>query len=94
MPSRVMNVTPLGACQELLVQVIDTYTSNDVLALAFECRVGRGKLLVCSVNVRDNLDDRPAARQFLRSMLGYMASSAFNPGNHLDAASLEAWFEG
>lgn len=93
MPSRVMNVTPLGATQKPLVQAIDTYTLNEKLALVFECRVGQGRLLVCSVNVCDDLDHRPVARQFLRSMLGYMASAAFNPETHLDAALLEDWLE-
>jgi hypothetical protein len=91
MPSRIMNVTPLGASLEPLVRVIDTYTQNEALALAFECRVGAGRLLVCSINLRDELDRRPAARQFLRSLYGYVAGLDFQPDLRLDSSLLELW---
>jgi hypothetical protein len=92
MPSRVMNVTRLGPGLRPLVQAIDTYTQNETLALAFECRVGAGRLLVCSINLRDALDRRPAARQFLRSLYGYVAGGDFQPGLRLDSSLLESWF--
>jgi hypothetical protein len=92
MPSRVMNVTGLGPGLRPLVQAIDTYTQNETLALAFECRVGAGRLLVCSINLRDALDRRPAARQFLRSLYGYVAGGDFQPGLRLDSSLLESWF--
>lgn len=92
MPSRVMNVTGLGPGVRPLVQAIDTYTQNETLALAFECRVGSGRLLVCSINLRDALDRRPVARQFLRSLYGYVAGGHFQPGVRLDSSLLESWF--
>ncbi len=62
-----------------LVQVIDDWNTNRKLGLAFECRVGNGKLLVCSADLEKDLATRPAARQFRESLLAYMAGGAFNP---------------
>jgi hypothetical protein len=62
-----------------IVQVIDDWTTNRKLGLVFEARLGRGKLLVCSIDLRSNLDKRPAARQMLNSLLKYMDSAAFTP---------------
>ncbi len=62
-----------------IVQPIDDWNTNRKLGLVFECRVGEGKLLVCSADLQRDLDKRPAARQLRHSLLAYMASDAFNP---------------
>ena len=63
-----------------IVQPIDDWNSNRKLGLVFECRVGAGKLLVCSADLAKNLDKRPAARQLRESLLAYAGSARFNPG--------------
>ncbi|MHC4532601.1 MAG: discoidin domain-containing protein [Planctomycetota bacterium] len=62
-----------------IVQVIDDWNTNRKLSLVFETKIGSGKLLVCSIDLRSNLDQRPVARQMLQSLLSYMDSSAFTP---------------
>ncbi|MEI6646783.1 MAG: sugar-binding domain-containing protein [bacterium] len=62
-----------------LVQVIDDWVTTHKLALAFEARLGGGKLLVCSMDLQNDLDTNPVARQMRASLLAYMASPAFNP---------------
>jgi hypothetical protein len=62
-----------------IVQLIDDWNTNRRLGLVFECRLGRGKLLVCSAELAGDLSERPAARQLRRSLLGYMASKEFDP---------------
>jgi len=62
-----------------IVQVIDDWNTNRKLGLLFEARVGKGKLLVCSIDLRSSLDARPVARQMLYSLLRYMESENFNP---------------
>ncbi len=62
-----------------LIQPIDTWFENRRLALAFEAKCGNGKLIVCSINMKDNLDQRPVTKQLLSSMLDYMNSDSFNP---------------
>ncbi len=62
-----------------IVQPIDDWNSNRKLGLVWECRVGPGKLLVCSADLQNNLDSRPAARQLRASLLSYMGGTNFKP---------------
>jgi len=66
-----------------IVQVIDDWTTNRRLGLIFEAKVSKGKLLFCSIDLRTDLDNRPVARQMLRSLLDYMQTAAFNPPHEL-----------
>ena len=59
------------------VQVIDDWTTNRKLAVLFEARVGRGRLLVCSVDLAQ--PDDPVRRQLRASLLHYMAGPRFAP---------------
>ena len=67
--------------QELqpLIQFIDDWFSSRKLAMAFEARVGEGKLLVLSLDLETRIDKRPASRQLLTSILSYMNSNEFSP---------------
>ncbi|MFA6561871.1 MAG: discoidin domain-containing protein [Verrucomicrobiia bacterium] len=62
-----------------IVQVIDDWFTARKLGLVFEAKLGKGRLLVCSVDLKSDLDANPVARQMLHSLLGYMASERFNP---------------
>ncbi len=62
-----------------LLHVIDDWFTNRKLGLLFETRLGNGKLMVCGADLTHDLDSRPAARQFRRSVEQYMASDAFRP---------------
>jgi hypothetical protein len=77
--SQAMIINDLPASLKPLVQPIDTWFENRRLALAFESRTGGGKLIVCSIDLSGNLDQRPSSKQFLISVLNYMNSNEFNP---------------
>ncbi|MFZ2405029.1 MAG: discoidin domain-containing protein, partial [Methylobacter sp.] len=62
-----------------IVQPIVDWNTNRKLGLIFECKVGKGKLLVCSADLSKDLEQRPAARQLRSSLLAYAASDDFNP---------------
>jgi len=62
-----------------IVQPIDDWNSNRKLGLVWECRVGPGKLLVCSADLQTDLEKRPAARQLRASLLSYAAGKHFRP---------------
>jgi hypothetical protein len=66
-----------------LVQPIDTWFMNRRLGLLFEARVGKGRLVVCSADLRSNPDSRPAARQLRYSIQQYMLSDKFNPAGEV-----------
>jgi hypothetical protein len=71
-----------------IVQVIDDWVTNRRLGLVFEARVGDGKLLVCGVDLRSDLDNRPVARQMRQSLLRYMQSDDFTPEIQLSPAQV------
>jgi hypothetical protein len=62
-----------------LIQIIDDWNTGRRLALAFECRVGRGRLLVCGADLPGLAERSPAARQLYRTMLTYAAGGRFDP---------------
>ncbi len=72
-----------------IVQVIDNFERNHKLGVIFECRVGAGKLLVCSCDLQAQ-QNYPEARQLLYSLLRYMESEAFNPGQALETEFLKS----
>ncbi|RAK02296.1 glycosyl hydrolase family 2 [Larkinella arboricola] len=76
-----------------LIQPIDTWFENRRLSLAFEGRVGKGNLLVCSIDLDNNLAQRSAARQLKYSLLNYMNSSRFKPGHELSADQISQLFQ-
>lgn len=74
-----------------IVLVIDNVERNHKLGLLFEFKVGNGKLLVCMSDLKA-VQDKPEARQFYRSILEYMESSAFAPSYSLSAKDLQDLF--
>lgn len=77
--ARVVNLDKLPAGLQPIVQPIDDWNRNYKLGMIFEARVGRGKLLVSSADLENDLETRIAARQLRKSILDYMGSAKFNP---------------
>jgi Glycosyl hydrolases family 2, sugar binding domain len=67
-----------------ILRVIDDWYTAKPLALLFECRVGKGKLLVSGIDLTIDAAKRPEARQLLQSLKQYMAGSFFNPERVVD----------
>ncbi len=61
------------------MQVVPDWNNPRREALIFECRVGTGRLLVCSADLATDLGKRPAARQLRHSLLDYATGKRFNP---------------
>lgn len=76
-----------------IVQPIDDWNTNRKFGLLFECRVGKGKLLVCTADLTKDPERRPAARQLRNSLLAYAASDAFDPKVEVPEALLEKLLE-
>ena len=68
---------------EPIVQIIPDWNSPRKEALLYEAKVGRGKLLVCSMDLMTDQSSRPAARQLLNSLYSYVGSEAFSPSAEL-----------
>jgi hypothetical protein len=75
------------------VQVIDNFERNHKLGLIAETKVGRGKLLICAIDLLGH-QDKPEARQLLYSLLRYIDSAAFDPQADLSAELLRKLLPG
>lgn len=71
-----------------IVRVIDNFYKNRKMANIIEAKVGKGKLILTSMNISQNLDKRPAARQLRYSLEQYMASDKFAPSLDLTEKQL------
>jgi hypothetical protein len=83
-----MIIDQLPAGVKPLIQPIDTWFENRKLALAFEAKTGGGKLLVCSIDLKDIPAERLVSKQLLGSVLNYMNGDSFNPQIEVDIRKL------
>ncbi len=88
----VMEMDHLPTELKPIVQVVPDWFDPKKLGLVFEAKVGSGSMLVCSVDILNDLDNRPVARQLKHSLLNYMHSKAFKPKNELDVKLLQLLF--
>jgi hypothetical protein len=87
--SQVMILNGFPADLKPLIQPIDTWFENRKLALAFETKTGGGKLLVCSIDLKNVDEERVVSKQLLSSILNYMNSGSFNPDTELEVSQIE-----
>ena len=85
--SRTMILGTMPAGYRPIIQVIDNLERAKKLGNVFEVKMGKGKLLVCSINL-PAIQDKPEARQLLHSLLRYMNSDRFEPTTTIDDATL------
>ncbi|HEY4207754.1 MAG TPA: glycoside hydrolase family 2 TIM barrel-domain containing protein, partial [Puia sp.] len=86
--SKTMNLDSLPPI-EPIVRVIDNFVKNRKMAEVIEARVGKGRLVLVSADIRKDLDHRPAARQLRYSLEKYMQGDMFHPAVELSAAQLQ-----
>lgn len=79
------NITPV-------IQSIDSYETNQKLGIAFEAKVGNGKLFVLCVDPEKNIDQRIATQQLITSVKNYVVSKLFDPKETLQFYEIEALF--
>ncbi|MFC5465424.1 discoidin domain-containing protein [Lederbergia graminis] len=68
---------------EPIVTVIPNFFNNSRMTNLFEATVGNGKLVVCSMDISNDLHERIAAKQLKNSILHYMQSDKFSPTQQL-----------
>lgn len=72
-----------------IVRIIDDWVSNRRLALLFEAKVGKGKILVSGIDLHTDLENRLEAKQLLHSLTEYMRSDKFDPQVEISLEALE-----
>ncbi|MCF7958594.1 MAG: hypothetical protein K9M57_09125 [Phycisphaerae bacterium] len=78
-PSRVLDLDSMDPRPDSLVRMIDSFVGNRCLSVLFEARIGKGKLLVTSLDLSSELAARHAARQLRDSLEAYVVSGSFDP---------------
>jgi len=76
-----------------VVQMIPDWNNPRKIALIFEARVGKGRILVSAIDLRHDLQRRPVARQLLYSLKRYINSNQFNPSRELAPERLQELFK-
>ena len=88
-PARAVVLNDLPPELAPIIQVIDQPLRNNREAVLFEAAVGRGRLLVCTLDVDSHLERRIVARQLRYSLLSYAASERFRPAVEVRPEVLE-----
>ena len=76
---QVMQFTDFPADFQPLVQSIDTWFVSRKIGMLFEANIGKGKLVMTTMDIMTDLDQRIVARQMRESILHYMQSDKFQP---------------
>lgn len=75
------------------IQMIDTWFDAKKLGLLFEAKVGKGKLVVTSIDFESDLDSRLATRQLYHSLLNYMKGRLFKPETSVELELIRDLYE-
>jgi lysophospholipase L1-like esterase len=79
--AQVMQFTDFPEGFQPLIQHIHTWFISRKTGSLFEANVGKGRLIMTSLDLQTGLENRVVARQLLSSILQYMNSSRFQPAS-------------
>lgn len=91
--AQVMDLHGFPASLTPAVQLIDTWFNARKLALLFEAQVGKGKIMVSSMDLTHDLEQRLGARQLYSSVLAYMKGRGFKPAVAVDIKDIQDLYE-
>lgn len=87
--SNAIELNKLSSEIKPIVRAIDDWVTNRPLALLFELKIGKGKLLVSGIDLNQDIQSRPEALQLKQSLLHYMTGKQFNPTVSLPASVIQ-----
>ncbi len=90
--SQVMLLDNFDKKFEPLVQNIDTWFLSRKISSLIETKVLNGKLIISTMDISSNLDERIVARQMRKAILDYMNSDNFNPEHQVTLDKVEELF--
>lgn len=91
--AQVMNLQEFPEEYQPIYQPIDTWHVSRKLGMIVEANVLKGKLLMTTFDINNNLNKRIVARQLRKSILEYMSSNEFKPEITLDIKVIRDLFE-
>jgi hypothetical protein len=75
------------------MQFVDKFNRNDLPAILWETKIGKGSLFVCSLDIESDPDKRIVAAQLKSSILDYVGSDDFDPDLVLQPSQLTELFQ-
>ena len=87
--SRTLILDDAPATFRPIVQIVDNFARNHKLGNLFEARVGKGSLLVCTMDLPRIAAQQPEAEQLLKGIFTYVGSPAFSPSQALELGLLD-----
>lgn len=90
--AQVMNLREFPKDYQPAIQPIDTWHVSRKLGMMIEVKVGRGKLLMTTMDVTSDLEHRLVANQMRYAILKYMMSDDFQPAMEVDKQVIENLF--
>ncbi len=90
--AQVMNLREFPKDYQPAIQPIDTWHVSRKLGMMVEAKVGKGKLLMTTMDLTKDLDRRLVASQMRYAILKYMLSDDFNPNLSLDEQVIQNLF--
>ena len=91
--AQVMNLQEFPEEYQPIYQPIDTWHVSRKLGMIVEANVLKGKLLMTTFDINNNLNKRIVARQLRKSILEYMSGNEFKPEITLDIKVIRDLFE-
>ncbi|MBS1603489.1 MAG: glycoside hydrolase family 2 [Bacteroidetes bacterium] len=76
-----------------IVQMIPDWNKNQKIGLVWEAKVGKGRLLVSAIDLKDDLEHRPVAAQLLYSLKKYITGDEFRPTEALSTEMIDQLFK-
>jgi beta-galactosidase len=89
---RAINLDGLPPELDPVVWAIDDWNRNHKLGILFECKIGRGSLLVSAIDVTRATAANAVLQQLRNSLLYYVTSDCFNPNVSVDPAAIRSLF--
>lgn len=86
--SKTMVIDGLPEIEYPIVRVVDNFFKNRKMAAVIAAKVGKGKLILCSMDITHNLDKRIEAKQLKYSLIKYAESESFNPQQEITEKEL------
>ncbi len=90
--TQVMQFSDFPADFQPLVQSIDTWFISRKIGMLFEAKVLNGKLMMTSMDIKSDPDNRVVARQMYKAILDYMNSDGFRPQTTIPLESIKDLF--
>lgn len=75
-----------------LIQMVPSWKVNRKLSVLTEVEAGNGKLMLCSMDIASDLDNRKVAAQFRYSLLKYLLSEDFKPDTAVNYDTIKEIF--